>query len=279
MPFVRTSGATLFVTEAGSPERPAILFSNSLGTTHRMWDAVVDDLAVDYRCVRYDTRGHGSSTMASASWDIDDLADDAVAVLDNLGIETAHVAGLSLGGMVGQALASRHPERLRSLTLLATAAVMPPSEGWRDRAELVRREGTVAVEAQSLERWFTPGFASRFPERVAAAARELRLLDASGYAAACEAIASADLRDRLSSIAVPTSVVAGQEDPATPPAMVRELHVAMAGSSWKLMPGAAHLIAIERPDEVADHLRVVCGAADRARQSGGAGPTAESRTG
>ena len=269
MPYVRTSDATLFVTEAGSPDRPAILFSNSLGTTHRMWDAVVDDLAVDYRCVRYDTRGHGSSTMGSASWGVDELADDAVAILDNLGIETAHFAGLSLGGMVGQALASRHPERLRSLTLLATAAVMPPPERWRDRAELVRREGTVAVEAQSLERWFTPGFASRSPERVAAAGRELRLLDASGYAAACEAIASADLWGRLSSIAVPTSVVAGQEDPATPPAMVRELHESIPGSGWKVLSPAAHLIAIERPDEVAEHLRVVCGSADRMRQSGG----------
>ncbi|WP_019998165.1 3-oxoadipate enol-lactonase [Aureimonas ureilytica] len=263
MPFVRTPGATLFVTEAGSPERPAILFSNSLGTTHRMWDAVVDDLAVDHRCVRYDTRGHGSSRMASASWDMDDLADDAIAILDNLGIATAHFAGLSLGGMVGQALASRYPERLRSLTLLATAALMPPPERWRDRADLVRRDGMASVEAQSLERWFTPGFAARDPGRVSAAGRELRSLDPMGYAAACEAIASADLRERLGTIAVPTSVVAGQDDPATPPAMVRELHEAIRGSGWTLMSPAAHLIAIERPGEVAEHLRSVCGAADR----------------
>lgn len=263
MPFVRTSGATLFVTEAGSPDRPAIVFSNSLGTTHRMWDAVVEDLAVDYRCVRYDTRGHGASKMASPTWDIDDLADDAVAILDNLGIAAAHFVGLSLGGIIGQALASRHPDRLRSLTLLATAAAMPPPERWRDRADLVRRDGTEAVEAQSMERWFTPGFLARAPERVAAAARELRSLDPAGYAAACEAIASTDLRERVKSITVPTSVVAGQEDPATPPAMVRELHDAIPGAGWKLISPAAHLIAIEQPVEVAEHLRSVCGAADR----------------
>lgn len=271
MPFVRSSAATLFVTEAGSPERPAILFSNSLGTTHRMWDAVVDDLAVDHRCVRYDTRGHGSSTMASASWGMDDLADDVVAILDNLEIGRAHFAGLSFGGMVGQALASRHPERLRSLTLLATAAHMPPPERWRDRAALVRREGMVAVEGQSIERWFTPDFAERAPERVKAAAKELGSLDPAGYAAACEAIAGTDLRDRLGAIAIPTSVVAGEDDPATPPAMVRELHEAIPGSRWTLVPGAAHLVAIERPHDIAEHLRSVCEAAERTPHAGSAG--------
>ncbi len=102
MTHVQTRGATLFLTETGAPDAPAILFSNSLGTTHRMWDAVVTALSADFRCIRYDTRGHGASAHDGQPFAIADLADDAVALLDHLGLESVHFAGLSLGGMTGR---------------------------------------------------------------------------------------------------------------------------------------------------------------------------------
>ncbi len=255
MPYVQTRGVTLFVTEAGSPDNPPILFSNSLGTTHRMWNAVVAELSAEFRCIRYDTRGHGSSTRGGAGYEIADLADDAAAILDNLGLETVHFAGLSLGGMTGQSFAIRHPRRLRSLTLMATSAFMPPREAWEQRAELIRSEGTQAIVAATLERWFTPGFREESPKTTEAVAAEFRSLDREGYAAACEAIARMDLRGSLDAIRTPTLVIAGREDPATPLAMAEELHRGIAGSKLSVLSPAAHLLAVEQPARASDLVR------------------------
>ncbi len=265
MPFVQTRGVTLFVTETGSPDAPPILFSNSLGTTHRMWDAVVAELSAEFRCIRCDTRGHGSSTHGGASYEIADLADDVVAVLDNLGIETIHFAGLSLGGMIGQSLAAKYPGRLRSLTLMATSAFMPTAESWRDRAALVRREGTQAIVDATLQRWFTSGFRAESEMTTRAVADEFRAVDREGYAAACEAISRMDLRPSLARIDVPTRIIAGREDPATPVAMAEELHAGIAGSTLAILSPAAHLLAVERPRETADHLHAGIDAAEAAR--------------
>ncbi len=120
---------------------PAIIFSNSLGTTHRMWDAVVAELAAEFRCIRTDTRGHGASDRPRDPYGIADLADDVAAILDHLDIAQVHFAGLSLGGMVGQSFAARHPGRAASLTLMATTAHFPASQSWLERAALIRREG------------------------------------------------------------------------------------------------------------------------------------------
>lgn len=217
MPFITTPSATLFATEAGPADRPAILFANSLGTTHRMWDAVVEELAPDFRCIRFDMRGHGASRRTnSAAFGIADLAEDAIAILDNLGLARVHFAGLSLGGMTGQALAARHPQRLASLTLMATTAHLPPAQGWLDRAALVRREGTKAILEATLERWFTPGYLAAGPPALATISRDFAANDAEGYAACCEAIACMDLRPAIAGIVAPTLVIAGQQDPATP---------------------------------------------------------------
>ncbi len=255
MPFVQTEEVTLFVTEAGPSDAPAILFSNSLGTTHRMWDAVVSELSTDFRCVRYDTRGHGASTRAKASFQIEDLAADAIAILDNLGDETVHFVGLSLGGMTGQALAHRYRDRLRSLTLMATSAFMPPASAWLARAALVRAQGTTSILDATLPRWFTPGFLASQKEKVKKIADEFAALDSTGYAACCEAIAAMDLRPFLGSVAAPTLIVAGADDPATPVSMLTELHEYIPQSTFALLRNAAHLLAVERPEEAASHIR------------------------
>lgn len=255
MPYVQTRGVTLFVTEAGSPDAPPILFANSLGTSHRMWDEVVAELSADFRCIRMDTRGHGASTHAGESYEIADLADDAATILDNLGVETVHFAGLSLGGMTGQAFAVRHSDRLRSLTLMATSAFMPTREAWESRATLVRREGTKAIVEPTLERWFTSGF--RGTPAARAVADVFRLIDAEGYAAACEAIARMDLRPILNSITTPTTIIAGAEDPATPLAMAETLRDAIPGATLLTLSPAAHLLAVEQAAQVAEIVRNV----------------------
>lgn len=255
MPFVSNGPMRLFHMSQGPAGAPPVLFSNSLGTTHRMWDAVVDELAAEFRCIRYDTRGHGASDGPAGGYEIDDLADDAAAILDHLDIERAHVVGLSLGGMVGQAFSLRYPSRTISLTLVATTAFFPTRENWDQRAALVRREGTQAIIGATLERWFTEGFRNRAPTAVAAVADVFRSIDRNGYAAACEAIGRMDLRPVLKDITAPVTIIGGAEDPATPPSMSIELHQAIARSRLVMLSPAAHLLAVEQASRVCAELR------------------------
>ena len=154
MPTVQAKGIELSYEFTGPEGAPVVAFSNSLGTTLEMWDQQVAALAGRYRCLRYDTRGHGRSPAAPGPLTIDDLADDLAGLLDALGIERAHVVGLSLGGMTAQAFGVRYPQRAESLILMATSAHLPPPEGWDERADLVRREGMQAIVDTVMARWF-----------------------------------------------------------------------------------------------------------------------------
>ncbi len=255
MTDVQTRGARLFLTEAGAPDAPPILFSNSLGTTHRMWDEVVGRLVADFRCIRYDTRGHGGSTHDGSPFAIEDLADDVVALLDHLGLSSAHFAGLSLGGMTGQALAIRHPARLRSLTLMATSSHMPTQAAWAERAALVRKEGTAAIVEATLQRWFTPAFVQADSPALRRVRDAFVAIDRSGYAACCEAIGAMDLRQQIAAICTPTAIIAGRDDPATPVAMMEAIARSVPGASLTVLPDAAHLLAVEQPAATAELLR------------------------
>ena len=254
MSHVQTRGASLFLTESGPADAPPLLFSNSLGTTHRMWDEVIAALGNDFRCIRYDTRGHGASTHDGRAFSIEDLADDVVSLLDHLELGSAHFAGLSLGGMTGQALAVRHPARLRSLTLMATSAHMPTQAAWNERASLVRREGTGAIVEATLQRWFTPAFVEAGSKALTRVRDEFISIDRAGYAACCEAIGAMDLRPQLARITAPTGIIAGLHDPATPVAMMEQIAKAVFGSKLDVIPDAAHLLAVEQPAATAELL-------------------------
>ncbi len=267
MPFLETGATRLFFMSQGPATAPAIIFSNSLGTTHRMWDAVVAELAAEFRCIRTDTRGHGASDRPRDPYAVADLADDVAAILDHLDIAQVHFAGLSLGGMVGQSFAARHPGRAVSLTLMATTAHFPASQSWLERAALIRREGTEAILSATLERWFTPGFRAASPAAVAAVAAEFTAIDRIGYAAACEAIAAMDLRPLLPAITAPTRIIAGAEDPATPIAMAEALRDGIRGSELVVLSPAAHLLAVEQAARVSAEVRRSLGLAARGGQA------------
>ena len=255
MPDLSLDGRTLRYETDGPRDGPAIVLSNSLGTTLAMWEAQVPVLARTHRVIRYDTRGHGGSPLASdAGLTLDMLADDIVALLDGLGIGRAHVAGLSLGGMTAQALAARHPERVASLVLMATSAFMDARESWRARAALVREKGLAAIADAVVERWFTPEFVAAQPEVVAGHRERLLAIDRFGYAACAEAIGDMDLRASNARIAAPTLILAGDRDPATPVAMAEAIRRRIAGSRLAVVGHAAHLLAVEQPDSVNDHL-------------------------
>jgi 3-oxoadipate enol-lactonase len=234
----------------GQPGAPVVVLSNSLGSTHRMWDAQVAELEKRFRVVRYDTRGHGASPVPDGPYSIDDLADDLIALLDRLDVERAHVVGLSLGGMTAMRFAARHPERTARIALLCTGPQLPPAETWLQRAALVREQGCHAVAASVVERWFTPGYLEAHPQARAAYERMIAATPAEGYAGCCEAIAELDLRQQLSAIVAPTLAIAGADDPATPPAMLEKVVAAIPDARLLTVAQAAHLANAEQPEVI-----------------------------
>jgi 3-oxoadipate enol-lactonase len=266
MPLFSHHDVDLFYRIDGPSDAPALVFSNSLGTTHRMWDAVVERLDKSFRCIRYDTRGHGASTVSRGAFAIADLADDLAALLDQLGISSAHVAGLSLGGMTGQAFAVRHAPRVKSLTLMATSAFMPTKAAWDDRAALIRREGTAAIIDATLQRWLTPEFVHKASPALSDVRSAFIATDRNGYAACCEAIGAMDLRPDLSWITAPTFIIAGRDDPATPVAMMEEMAVGIRHATLAVIPQAAHLLAVEQPAATAALLQAAIAMAGEARK-------------
>jgi 3-oxoadipate enol-lactonase len=244
---------------SGQINGPVVVLSNSLGSTHRMWNAQMVALERRFRVVRYDTRGHGVSPVPEGPYSIDDLADDVVALLDRLGVDSAHLIGLSLGGMTVLRLAARNPERVRRLAVLCSAAQLPPATAWTDRAALVRAEGAAAIAAPVVQRWFTSAYLEEHPDERTEWERMVGATSAEGYASCCEAIANLDLREGLSAVAAPSLVVAGADDPATPPAKLEEITAGIPNARLLVVPRAAHLANAERPDVITpallEHLR------------------------
>ena len=255
MPQIRANGAELFYDLTGPRDAPVVVFSNSLGTTLEMWDAQVRALASRYCCLRYDTRGHGRSQTVDEVPTIDTLADDLAGLLDALGIEGAHVVGLSLGGMTAQAFAAKHPRKVESLVLMATSAHLPPESAWEERARLVQAEGMGAVVDTVMARWFTPDTVAISPDLVRPVRDWFLRVDPRGYAACCLAIGKMDLRDRIGAIRVPTLIVAGEDDPATPLEMMEDIQSRIPGARLFVVPEAAHLVAVEQPEMVNEQLR------------------------
>ncbi|GAA2845688.1 3-oxoadipate enol-lactonase [Streptosporangium fragile] len=223
--------------------RPVVL-AGSLGTTLEMWDPQVGKLAEHFRVVRFDHRGHGRSPV-NGSCSIADLGGDVLELLDTLELSKVSFAGLSLGGMVGMWLASHAPERIDRLALLCTSAKLGTPASWSERAEAVRAGGTVSIAEAAAARWFTPAFTGRGPYLSMLAG-----IPAEGYAACCEAIGAMDLRPDLPSITAPTLVIAGADDPATPPEHAERIVEGISGARLAVLPGAAHLANVERPEEV-----------------------------
>lgn len=244
----------------GPADAPVLLLGNSLGTTLRMWDPQVARLATQFRVVRFDTRGHGSSPVPAGPYSIVDLAADALALLDKLGVARAHVCGLSLGGMVGMWLAAHAPDRVDRLVLCCTSARLGPAQAWAQRAATVRAYGTAAVADLTVGRWFTPAYPAQHPDRVAALRAMVAATPAEGYASCCAAIERMDLTGDLSSIRAATLVIAGGDDPATPPAHGAAIAAAIPGARMVLVPNAAHLANVEQSDTVTqliqDHVGV-----------------------
>jgi 3-oxoadipate enol-lactonase len=232
---------------------PPLVLTGSIGSSIAMWEPQLPALADRFRVIRVDHRGHGRSPVPPGPYTIADLGGDVLAVLDHLGEQEAAVCGLSLGGMVGMWLAAHAPERVSTLALLATSAHLGPAL-WEQRMAAVAAGGMAAIVDGAMARWFTDDFRARHPDQVAHYAAMLTATPAEGYLGCCAAIRDMDQRADVAKISAPTLVMVGTEDVATPPAHAEDLARRIAGARLEVVPGAAHLLNVERPDTVDRHL-------------------------
>jgi 3-oxoadipate enol-lactonase len=246
---------TLHFTDDGPASAPVLVLGPSLGTDLGLFDAQVRDLAGDYRVIRYDLRGHGGSTVVAGPYTVADLARDVQNLLDGLEIDRFAYAGVSLGGAIGLQLAVTVPERLTGLIVMASAARFPDPPSWKARADRVRAEGTDFLVPSRIGAWVTPGFAADRPEETERLLAMLRGTSREGYAACCETIEDFDVRDRLSEITAPTLVIAGADDPATPPDTVRAVADGIRDARFVVVPQASHLVSAEQPEAVTTEIR------------------------
>jgi 3-oxoadipate enol-lactonase len=240
----------LHYTVDGPEDAPALVLGASLGTSTRLWDLQIGALAERFRVIRYDHRGHGGSPVPPGPYELADLGADVLSLMDNLSVRRAHLAGLSLGGMVSMWIAAHAPHRVDRLALVCTSAHLGPPETWAQRAATVRAQGLAAIADAVLQRWVPPDFARANPEVVEQLRAMLLATPADGYAGCCAAIETMDLQPDLPRVGAPTLVIAGLDDEATPPAHAQRITALIPGSRIALVAGAAHLANISRPELV-----------------------------
>ena len=223
---------------------PWLIFCNSLGTELTMWDAQVAGLEDGFRILRYDRRGHGGSGAPAGPYTMDDLGGDVLALMDALDIGRAHFCGLSIGGLTGQWLALKAPERFDRLALCATAARIGSAESWRDRIEAVRANGLAGMTAATRQRWFTPEFTAENLAIVDAILDRFAATSAEGYAGCCAALAHADFRDRLTKISNPVLAIAGADDAVCPTTDLAVIADTVQSGTLRVLPGR-HIVNVE----------------------------------
>lgn len=256
MPFILAGALTTRYALEGPEGAPVLLLANSLGTTLEVWDPIMPALTARFRVLRYDMRGHGltdATPLADAArgYSIAELAGDALALMDALGIRTAHVCGLSIGGMVAQHLAATAPGRVARVILCDTAAVIGPPEVWNTRIEGIRKSGLPAIAPGVMDRWFTEGFRAREPDLLRGYVNMVARTSLDGYLGCAMAVRDADLTEGDRTIRAPALVIVGADDPATPVASAQTLAALIPDARLEIIPDCSHICCVEQSEATA----------------------------
>ena len=250
MNFVRIKQNLLHYRLSGPSGAPALVFANSLGTDARIWDAVIKRFDNRYRCLSYDKRGHGLSDAPPGDYRLDDHLDDLEGLLGHVGIDSAVVVGVSIGGLIAQGFTLRAPERVAGLVLCCTAPRLGDAALWSARMDAARTTGLGPMADGIMERWFSPQFRAEQPDEMAGWRNLFLRTDPAGYAATCATLRDADLSGEVPAIGAPTLVVAGSDDLAAPVALVRNC-LAIPGARLEVLEGVGHIPSIEQPEQLA----------------------------
>ena len=247
MPFAEVNGTTLHYRLDGPEQGPVMMLSNALASDLTMWEFQVPALVeAGFRVLRYDSRGHGHSAVPEGPYSIEMLTDDAVGLMDGLGLEKVHFCGLSKGGMIGQMLGSQYGDRLISLTLSSTAAYMAPKEIWDERIETVRKDGMAVVVDATLDRWFTKAGQIHLASSVEKVRHIILNTPVEGFCACCAAIRDMDQRETIGAVFTPTLVMVGEYDSGTPVSAAEYIHQGITSSSLTIISNAAHFVHMEQ---------------------------------
>jgi 3-oxoadipate enol-lactonase len=249
-----SDGARIAWTTDGDPEAPAVVMMHSLGSSGSMWTPQIDALSTHFRVIAVDTRGHGRSAAPAGDYHLDQLGADVLSVADHLGVQHFHAVGLSLGGQMAMWLGLNAADRVRSLVLANTAAKIGTDELWQARIDAVLADGMESLRDGVLARWFAPGFAERHPDWFAEARDVFDATEPVGYAGCCAALRQSDLRTLIAAISVPTLVIGGELDMATPPSDVEWLHQHISTSELMILDHAAHLSNLDQPQRFTSRL-------------------------
>ncbi len=236
---------------------PWVMLSHGLATDMTMWDELTEALKDHYRVLRYDARGHGESAAPAGDYTLDMLVDDAVGIMDELGVDRTHFAGLSMGGMIALGMLINHPQRMKSAVIADSRHTTRSefTEAWLQRADAVRNGGIEAIIKSTVSRWSSPGLAERNPAAIARMEAMIRRTSADGYCGCAAALARLNYGSRLGEINIPTLVVCGSEDHGAPPENTRQMHAMIKGSRFLEIKQAGHISNIEQPKVFNDAVR------------------------
>jgi 3-oxoadipate enol-lactonase len=248
--LIKANGIQMNYELAGKKDASVVMLSHSLGSSLLMWNPQRKTLESHFQILRYDIRGHGKSEAPPGVYTLDLLGEDAVALLDALGIDQVHWVGLSMGGMIGQSIALNYPKRLESLALCDTMAVVPEEAQpiWQERIDAVREKGVVSQLEPTMERWFTPSFLKLNPYMLGVIREEFLAIPAKGYLGCIYAIRKLNYLDRLSEIKIPTLIMVGEDDPGTPVSASEAMHRRIPNSKLVIIKSARHLSNVEQPE-------------------------------
>ncbi len=253
---IKANGIEIHYELSGRPEAPVVMLSHSLASSLKMWEPQMEMLRSHYQVLRYDSRGHGQSEVTPPPYTLELLAEDAIGLLDALGIQRVHWVGLSMGGMIGQAIGLLHPERLLSLCLCDTSAVVPEEMQpvWEERIESVRARGMRSQFEATMERWFTPSYLQSNEPMLKLIQEEFLATSPEGYIGCASAIRRLNYLNRLDEIDLPTLLLVGEEDPATPVTASRAIHERIRNSEMVVLPSCRHLSNVEQAEAFNRHL-------------------------
>jgi 3-oxoadipate enol-lactonase len=247
---IAVPGATLYAEAHGASEGSSVVLMGSLASDVTSWQPQIEALVgAGFRALAFDFRGHGRSTPSAGPFTLDQFVEDLRAVLQRFAVRRPHLVGLSLGGMVALKAAIERGNDYSSLVIASTRADMPEplASAWREREREVREQGVEAIVDGTLQRWFTEPFRRRNPD-VLSRVREMILhTDRNAYADCIAIVRNIDLLPRLHQIQLPTLYLTGEEDVASPPALMQDMQRRTAGARFASIPGAAHLPSIEQP--------------------------------
>lgn len=248
MPFFRTDDdIRIFYRDEGRREDTAIIFSNSLGSDHMMWQPQAAAFAARYRIIRYDQRGHGASDVPPGEYTLDRLGRDIVNLADHLDLDRFVFCGLSMGGLSGQWLGVHAGHRLQRLILADTSVNFPPATMWHERMAAIRAGGLAAVAGQVIDRFFTKRFQDAEPGVVAAFRSVLLHMNETGYLGCSAAVRDGDMSQAIARIETPTLVITGEHDLSTPPERGDFIAARISGARHVILD-AAHIANVEQSE-------------------------------